>query len=109
MLASWCIRSTELLSPMSPLSLRGETGEGDEVLFPRQAELPEAPMLPNFARITVCKSAIAYTEPSGDYCVDSLPSVFLRITSSGAITVPRSSRFTRRAIPSSCVHLTLQK
>ena len=66
-------------------------------------------MPPSFARITVCKSAIAHSGRNGGCCVDSLRSDFLRITSSAAITGRRSSRFTRMANPSSYVYLTLPR
>jgi len=65
-----------------------------------------------FATIIACQSVLAHTEQNGACCLGSLQSVSPRITNSAAITEPRSSRFTARAmVPSrfTSVRVTLPK
>ena len=53
------------------------------------------------AKIVGCRSVLAHTERNGACYPANLQSAFRRIINSSAITAPRSSRFTKKAIVTS--------
>jgi hypothetical protein len=84
----------------------------DRFHLPQQRSHPGHPTPSGVTRIVWCRSVPALTARSGGSSVESLRSLFLRITNSTAITVLHSSRSTGRAketIPYICVNVMPQQ
>ena len=73
------------------------------------AAAPQRPDRIGISVVLPCYNECDNIQEAYEAVVDGLRSVFLCTTGSTAITGRRSLRFTKRVIPSSYVHLTLQR